>query len=747
MPNINFSAPVIRLGTGPSKQSTPTSGMASKRDGSQNDQQSGGRAGLGMERGMEQQRQALRDSMMALVPPTKEEIVRTVFVGGITEGAGGDAGIERILGTAGRLRRWDRAIDADGKACSFGFAQFEDAESLGTAVEVLKDIEIPVKRQQPSDGVKRDEDTKEEIEKGKLLVFVDDNSLNYLEKYHSSHGDEDPTTAQNRLNAARAGLKAAIYELFHPPTFVKMEDIDGDTSMQDFDGQGDNIEVVNIPLAAEDELADIPAEMRETVAQEIAAFRDRSIRRDLERLKREEEMEAAERSRNGAPRPSRLASPPPQANGPAAGTNNIPLGPRDRGITNAPSGPKFQGQQIPRDYQRGVAFVNGSGTNGGSSGDVWINREDEDSDASDEELERRRLAKRDSELEKQYLDHERRWLNRERSRTAAVQREKERDDEDAANANVQKEKMAQRLRDWNDDAEATRKVDEYYSDRSQWIRNRAVYRAREAASDERDRADEDRELARDAAEKETARGMADSFLDQQAEELSQRPSRFGAAPQQPFKLSLGAAAQKASQKATTARRTVAEVEGLLEDEEDGTNTSKRTLIPIKYDPSANASSGLSDEEREQAIKDLAAEIPTDKDGLWKWDVKWDYVDDSVVSEKLRPFVERKIVEYLGVQEQLLVEVVEEHLRKREGPQNLVEQLEGVSFIVILACTAITNFLNRHSTKKQKSWLRNYGVWLSSSLKVRKEVFRHNLYLGLQGRALEGCLIMYCIWRV
>jgi hypothetical protein len=91
--------------------------------------------------------------------------------------------------------------------------------------------------------------------------------------------------------------------------------------------------------------------------------------------------------------------------------------------------------------------------------------------------------------------------------------------------------------------------------------------------------------------------------------------------------------------------------------------------------------------------------------------------------------------------------VEEHLRKREGPQNLVEQLEGVSFIVILACTAITNFLNRHSTKKQKSWLRNYGVWLSSSLKVRKEVFRHNLYLGLQGRALEGCLIMYCIWRV
>src|SRR5687768_17563795 len=84
MPNINFSAPVIRLGTGPSK-STPTTGGRRESD----IQGSGGRAGLGAERGMDAQRQALRESMMSLVPPTKEEIVRTIFIGGITEGAGG----------------------------------------------------------------------------------------------------------------------------------------------------------------------------------------------------------------------------------------------------------------------------------------------------------------------------------------------------------------------------------------------------------------------------------------------------------------------------------------------------------------------------------------------------------------------------------------------------------------------------------------------------------------------------------
>jgi len=671
MPNINFSAPVIRLGTGPSKPATPLSG-GGRRESADPMSAGGARLGLGAERGMEAQRQALRESMMSLVPPTKEEIVRTIFVGGITEGCGGDDGIERLLSTAGRLRRWDRAVDADGKQCSFGFAQYDDAESLATAVEVLKDIEIPTKRQQPSDGVKKEDSDDDKIEKSKLLVFIDDNSLNYLENYQSKRGD-DSNAEQARLDAAKAGLKAAIFELFHPPMFVKLEEGGEDTMMQDANNGGDNVEVVNIPLAVDDELADIPAEMRETVAQEIAAFRDRSNRRDMERLKREEEMEAMERQRNGGgARASRLASPGPQVpSGPAGGSNNIPLGPR--GVPNAPSGPKL-GAQIPRDYQQGVKFVNGSGTNGAAGDNVWINREDEDDSASDEELENRRIAKKQAEQEKQYLDQERRWLNRERSRTAAVQREKEREDEDAANANAEKEKAAQRLRDWDDDLEASRKTEEYYNDRSMWIRNRATFRARESAADDRDREQEKKERQRDAADKEQARGMADSFLDRQAEELESRPNRMAA--QQPFKLSLGAAAQKA-QKAAPPRRTVAEVEGLLEDEEDTSKASKRTLIPIKFDPSA-PSAALSDEERDQAVRQLAAEIPTEKEGLWKWDVKWEFVDDTVIVEKLRPFVEKKIVEYLGVQEQLLVEVVEDHVRSRGKPGDLVESLEGVS---------------------------------------------------------------------
>ena len=532
--------------------------------------------------------------------------------------------------------------------------------------------------------------------------------MDYIEHYQASRGDQDPITHQLRLDNAKKALAAVLADLEDPSVPIQKVDLskvddDGDTSMNANNTNGD-AEVVTIPLTVDDELSDIPAEMRETVAKEIAAFRDRSNRRDMERLKREEEIEAMERNRSiGRPRTSRLASPPPAApSGPAGGSNGIPVGPRDRSVPNAPAGPKGYQGGLPRDYQKGVSFVNGTGLHGAGGG--WVDREDEDTDASDDELERRKQAKKDAEQEKQYLDQERKWLNREKSRTAAVEREKARDKEDASRVDSSKDAEARRFREWNDDVEAKKGVDEYYVDRSLWLRNRAAFRAREANLDEQDRAAKDRERSRAAQQQNKAMGMADDFLNRQAMELDSK----GPTSREPqrFKLSLGAAAQK-QQQAASSRRTVAEVESLLEDEEEGDSTAKRTLVPIIIDSTAEAS-GLTEEERAQAARRLAADIPSDKDGLWAWPVKWEFVDSTVVSDKLRPFVERKIMDYLGVQEQMLVEAVEEHIRKRGSPGDLVELLEGVSLsLLCLSATLLSD--HRPWTKRPRFWSRSYGV--------------------------------------
>lgn len=159
MPNINFSAPVIRLGTTAGKPDGP---------GGRDDRERGGRrAGLGS--GMGADSRGERERPVQIQPQTKEEIIKTVFVGGITEGVGGDEGIERILRTAGNLRRWFRASDADDKPCSFGFGEYDDPESLRTAIELLKDVEIPVKKREPKEKHEDDNDD-EKIERSVLLV-------------------------------------------------------------------------------------------------------------------------------------------------------------------------------------------------------------------------------------------------------------------------------------------------------------------------------------------------------------------------------------------------------------------------------------------------------------------------------------------------------------------------------------------------------------------------------------------------
>lgn len=114
-----------------------------------------------------------RERIQQISPATKEEIIRTIFVGGITEGCGGDEGIERILRAAGNLRRWIRATDSDDKPCKFGFAEYDDPESLGTAIEVLRDVEVPVMRQKPGavktevkGEAKKEDDVKKEDEEG-----------------------------------------------------------------------------------------------------------------------------------------------------------------------------------------------------------------------------------------------------------------------------------------------------------------------------------------------------------------------------------------------------------------------------------------------------------------------------------------------------------------------------------------------------------------------------------------------------
>ncbi|KAF2662654.1 hypothetical protein K491DRAFT_686533 [Lophiostoma macrostomum CBS 122681] len=654
MPPINFSAPVIRLGT-----SGPQRGAADSPAGRSQNNAAPMRRGLGMDSAMREDRQGRAEPIQQLIFPTREEIARTIFVGNIPDGAGGDDGMERILSAAGRLTRWTRATDANNKPQTFGFAEFGDAESLEMAIAIFQGVQVPTKRQDATQVKKEGEDA-DEIDMTILQVVFDEASIKYSEEWKNRRA-EDENKVQFRIDQAKEHLQQVLGSLLHPTRQVPM-DGPGDITMQDVPTQdGDGVEVVNIAFSAEDDLADIPAEMREIVAAEIAAFRDRSNRRDQERLKREEEIEAEERLRVGRRSPPLSA---PTGPGGANGANGVPLGPRaDRGIQGAPSGPR--GSQFPRDYQGGVNFVNGGAINNG----VYINREDDDDSASDDEIERRRQKKKDEELEELYKKQLHSWLKTENRYTQSEKRE-------ADNVKIQEAQRQQRRDDaardlgvFDDDFEPMRRTEMYYRDHNSWMHDRREDREVEAQKDAADRANEQREQAVQQKQKEVARGMADSFLEQQAEELARAPRQA-----EPFKMSLGAAAKKIEE-AAAPRRTAAEVENLLEDEEmlDAPTAKKRTLIPIKFDASIRAN--LTAEEIVEAQQQLAREIPSDKEGLWEWKVSWEHLLDKAIDNDIKNWAEKKILDVMGVQEDLLVDAIVDHLRSKQPPEGLVDNLE------------------------------------------------------------------------
>ncbi|KAH9826160.1 PWI domain [Teratosphaeria destructans] len=651
---MDFSAPVLRFDAG---GRPPRAGLGS------NAEPLGGGGG----RNLERDREKIRDQMLNLTPPTREEVARTIFVGGLGDGKVDDDQIELVLRCAGKLRRWTRVRDADDKKCKFGFAEYEDSDSLEAATEIFRDgIDVPIK------GSQQDPDA--EPETIRVLVVADEQCKKYIAEWRQSRREDDEAR-QFRIDGCKEDLRLCLTSMGNMTAFDSNQeagrDGDGDMAMGNgMDGENANGDVPTIPLTLEDELSDIPAEQRATVAAEIRAFRDRSTKRDIERLRREEELEQAERNRSG--RVNRLASPPPTSA--PSGPNGAPVGPRSAQVAGAPAGPKgFRGAQLPSDYANGVSFV---GPNG-------INREDEDAEESDEELERRRQAKKDEELERAYLDAERKWQNRERTRGMAQERENAREAREKAELDREKEIMAKRLKAWNDDEEARLCREEYYLDRSSWNRKRAIFREREEAADRRDREAEAREQQESLRRAGEAAGQADDFLDQMGADLarksqqSQQPGNVAGA----FKISLGSAAAKTKPNVTAPvpKRGMADVEGLLEDEEDAPTTVGTSSTRPKLKPLTDLSTipdNLTESEKLEGREQLAREIPSSTEELYSWPVQWRHLTESILEAQIRPFVERKIVEYLGVQEDLLVDAVVEGLRERRSAGDIEGELEG-----------------------------------------------------------------------
>ena len=473
--------------------------------------------------------------------------------------------------------------------------------------------------------------------------------MNYVEEWRHRRGDDDYVTIQSRVNTAKETLTNVLRELDTTSGFVNETNglINHKATRQD----EVSADIVTIPLNSEDELSDIPIEMREVVAAEIAAFRERSLRRDAQKLQRQELM------------------------GHSYGSGEVVNQKIDKPISrdHRPDFSTDSALNHSKSSRKEILSLNGSLSEGSKKQVSNEDNNEEEYGAVESEEEMDAIGQ--PELEKAFLDNERRWLNREAGRTAAIEREKNRDKMETERNNSERKAVLNRCDKWNDDDEADKGFEEFYRDRSSWIRRRNIIKEQEMENDNRERRTHEYETSdRLPTVKKSNHTKGNSGLSAKT-----IPGNNDRNETPKFTLSLGAAAQKVQ--SSSSRKVIAEVEGLLDNEDSNSNLTRRILVPIEISQTPN---GINDQEegRADAIRQLANEIPTGKAELWNWNISWDHLEDSIISEKLKPFIEKKIMEYVGVQEQLLVDVILEHVHNHSSPGLILSNLEGVSIVFL-----------------------------------------------------------------
>ncbi|KAG5187101.1 hypothetical protein JKP88DRAFT_353792 [Tribonema minus] len=113
----------------------------------------------------------------------------------------------------------------------------------------------------------------------------------------------------------------------------------------------------------------------------------------------------------------------------------------------------------------------------------------------------------------------------------------------------------------------------------------------------------------------------------------------------------------------------------LEGEEE--RAPSRPVVPIDYDDggAAAAAPGGGRKDRDKVLVDM---IPKDKDALFAYPLDWGVVTShGIVANKMRPWVVRKIREYLGEEEPTLIDFVCAKLEARAPPQAVLDELRLV----------------------------------------------------------------------
>ncbi|XP_056150076.1 RNA-binding protein 25b isoform X2 [Lampris incognitus] len=124
----------------------------------------------------------------------------------------------------------------------------------------------------------------------------------------------------------------------------------------------------------------------------------------------------------------------------------------------------------------------------------------------------------------------------------------------------------------------------------------------------------------------------------------------------------------------------------FDEEEADELPRKRKLVPLDYDDDKSlgvdgaglaAIKGANTEEKRKHIKSLIEKIPTAKPELFSYPLDWSMVDTTLMERRVRPWINKKIIEYIGEEEPTLVDFVCSKVMAHGTPQGILDDVAMV----------------------------------------------------------------------
>uniref|UniRef100_A0A8C1T7S4 RNA binding motif protein 25a n=2 Tax=Cyprinus carpio TaxID=7962 RepID=A0A8C1T7S4_CYPCA len=140
------------------------------------------------------------------------------------------------------------------------------------------------------------------------------------------------------------------------------------------------------------------------------------------------------------------------------------------------------------------------------------------------------------------------------------------------------------------------------------------------------------------------------------------------------------------------RKALAAVDSVFNkfDEEEAEEApKKRKLVPLDYSEDergclsldgaevTGSRPGVNTEEKRKHIKSLIEKIPTVKQELFNYPLDWNMVDTTLMDRRIRPWINKKIIEYIGEEEATLVDFVCSKVMAHSTPDGILDDVAMV----------------------------------------------------------------------